>query len=321
MPYCPVCGARVEEEDRYCWNCGAPLEPAYMPSRKPVQPPSSLPSAIGEAFASLVRPSPPIMHPSIAVYEKRPPYTPTRKYLYIGIILTVTGLTLITLGRWTRFIGFTIAAFTSPILLLIWMYKNDRYEREPIPLIALTFGWGVVSAFPALLINTLLGWPPPFAALAEEPLKILGVYWLATHKTRGKEFNDHLDGMVYGAAAGAGFSGAENLLYLIRFAPLIGAPLIILIRSITPITHIICTGLAGRSLGLAKVRRGYVQPSDLIPGLLVAITFHSLWNAAGILSLLILLPIYLATFIKLAREAARDEVLWGYASGYAPVEP
>ena len=325
MPYCPRCGARVEEGDAYCWHCGFSLDVIYLVRKQPIQPPSSLAGAIKEAFVSIFKPSPYILHPSIAVYERLPPYTPIRKYLYVGVALTIIGLTLVTFGAWIWLLGFTIAAFTSPILMFIWMYRNDRYEREPLPLIALTFGWGVIAAFLALLVNTTIitnikWWIAPMAALTEEPLKAIGVYWLARHRNLGKEFNDHLDGMVYGAASGVGFAGAENVIYIIHFAPIVGAPLIIFVRSISPITHMVCTGLVGRSLGLAKVRKGYVQPADIIPGMLVAMVFHALWNAISIFSLLLLFPAYVAVFAKLIREARRDEVLWGYAKGYAPSE-
>ncbi|HDI42235.1 MAG TPA: PrsW family intramembrane metalloprotease [Candidatus Bathyarchaeota archaeon] len=320
MPFCPRCGARVEEGDAYCWNCGLPLDVIYMLRRRPVAPPPNLTSAIKEAYLSLFRPSPHIMYPTEAVYEKIPEYTPIKKYLIIGIVFVVVGLTLTTFGTWIRRLGFTLAAFTSPLLLLFWMYRNDRYEQEPISLVAFTFGWGVISTFIALLINTYMGWPAPFAALSEEPAKAIGLYWLARHKTLGKEFNDHLDGMVYGAAVGAGFAGTENILYIAHFAPLVGALTIILIRSLSPITHIICTALVGRSLGLAKVRKGEIHPTDIIPGLLVAMTLHALWNAANILSLTVLFPLYIASFAKLIREARRDELLWGYARGLAPKE-
>jgi len=314
MRYCPRCGSEVEEDSIYCEFCGMRLEGTPIIRKPPLHPPETTLESIIEAFRSLFMPTPHIRHPSPAVYETLPRYTPIKKYLIIGVILTVIGLTLTTFGIWIKFLGFTIVAFTSPAILLIWMYYNDRFEREPLSLIALTFGWGVISTFPALIVNTLMRWPPPFAALVEEPLKILGVYWLAKHKTLGKEFNDHLDGMVYGAAAGAGFAGTENILYIVRFAPKIGALTIIILRSITPISHMVFTAIAGRSLGIAKVRKGKINAKDLIPGLAAAITLHFLWNISSIISITILLPAYIMILTKLVREAQRDEILWGLAA-------
>ena len=78
---------------------------------------------------------------------------------------------------------------------------------------------------------------------------------------------------------------------------------------------------------MAKARKGYIESNDLIVALAAPILFHGLWNALatilGASSIIILMGMevyFIRIFKKIIREAQRDEVLWGYAAGRAPVE-
>lgn len=140
MPRCPMCGSRVSEEDIYCSRCGCSLneEPRPLPQlRKPTAPPTGLASSIKESFVSLFRPMPPVAKPTMLVYEKLPSYTPIKKYVYIGIALTLVGI------------------------ILLYVYPMVVYSIH-IPWLQFM---GAAIAAP----------------IVEEPLKILGVFWLARH--------------------------------------------------------------------------------------------------------------------------------------------
>lgn len=277
-----------------------------------------------EAMRSLFTSSPVRASPSGSVYTKRPP-KPLVRFLVLGVVLTCMGL-LVSYGQeWLRFLGYTFSAFAAPILYLVWMVRNDRYEREPLTLVLFTFGWGAFCAIFAAVFNTFVAIPlfgAPGAALIEEPLKLLGVYWIARHPSLGFEFNDHLDGMIYGAAAGAGFAGLENLSYIMRMIFDGGVPpfLAIVVRSAASFSHIAWSAVAGRSLGLAKALNGKSRVADLIPGLIVVVPLHFLWNLfSPAFALFILLPFNLVVLLRLVRTALDDEVRWGYATS-APVE-
>jgi len=128
--------------------------------------------------------------------------------------------------------------------------------------------------------------------------------------------------MVYGAAAGAGFAGLENLQYLMEMVTGQGLPMVgaIAVRSATSLCHIAWSAAAGRSLGLAKALNGRTRLADLIPGLIVAIPMHFLWNASPpFAALLLLLPLYSIILLRQVRAAQLDEARWGYQSS-APVE-
>jgi len=286
-------------------------------------PSPSLGGLVLEAVRSILSPSPITQPPSGAVYAKRP-YSSLRRYLLSAVALTLAGLFMGYGGKWLSYLGLTLAGFTAPVIYLVWMVRNDRFEREPLSIVAFTFGWGVFCGIFAAALN-LLVFPilgSPGASFVEEPLKLLGVYWIARHRRLGGEFNDHLDGMVYGAAAGAGFAGLENLYYLMemilgRGLPALGA---IAVRSAASFCHIAWSASAGRSLGLARALRGYTTLRDLLPGLAVAIPMHFLWNASPpVVSLFLLLPLYVAVLTRLVKAAQRDEENWGYPEA-APVE-
>jgi len=284
----------------------------------------TLGSLTWEAVKSIIRPPPVLQPPSGAVYAKRP-HSPMRGYLLAAVVLTVVGLFMGYGAAWLSYLGLTLAGFAAPILYLLWMVRNDRFEREPLTLIAVTFGWGVFCGIFAALLNLLVAGPllgSPGAAFVEEPLKLLGVYWLARNRRLSAEFNDHLDGMVYGAAAGAGFAGLENLYYILEMIVGGGLPAagVVVVRSASSFCHIAWSASAGRSLGLAKALRGDTRLRDLIPGLAIAIPMHFLWNASpAAFALFVLLPIYVIVVLRQVRAAQRDEARWGYPTS-APVE-
>jgi RsiW-degrading membrane proteinase PrsW (M82 family) len=277
-----------------------------------------------EAIRSLLNPSQVLSPPSGSVFARRPS-KPLLKYLFAAILLTLSALFLSYGEEWLSYLGYTLSGFVAPLVYLIWMMKNDRYEREPLTLIAFTFGWGAFCGIFAALLNILVAVPllgTPGAALVEEPLKLLGVYWLAKHSKLGAELNDHLDGMIYGAAAGAGFAGLENLYYITEMVFSGGSPPIIAIaiRSAASFNHIAWSAMAGRSLGLAKALRGHTRISDLVPGLLIAIPFHFMWNSfSPVITLFVLLPYTVSVLFRQVSAAQRDEARWGFVAS-APIE-
>jgi len=279
---------------------------------------------ITEAFSNLFKPTTIPQTPSCAIYERREP-SPLGRYTVMAALFLFGGMVLSFGNVWYQYLGLSIAGFSAPFLFLVWMVRNDRYELEPLPLIAYTFGWGAFCAVFAGILNVYLFIPIfgiPGAAFAEEPLKILGVYWLATQKANETEFNDHLDGMIYGAAVGAGFAGLENFYYLYTGIHVDSVPFLtaIALRSAASLNHIVWSAIAGRSLGLAKALRGYNTRSDILSGLFVAISLHFLWNYSDpLFALFLLLPFNLWSLSNMVKTAQQDEQNWGFTTK-APVE-
>ena len=116
-----------------------------------------------------------------------------------------------------------VAAF--PMLTFLGlMWWLDRYNREPLWLLGLTFLWGaLIATTMSFMGNTILGqaltetrWfhnqidgflqVALLAPLVEEPFKA-AIFILLI---RSRHLNTMTDGFVYGAAAGLGFGSRGN---------------------------------------------------------------------------------------------------------------
>ncbi|MCQ2272128.1 MAG: PrsW family glutamic-type intramembrane protease [Bacteroidales bacterium] len=113
------------------------------------------------------------------------------------------------------------------VILLIYIYKKDKNEREPLGLLLKTFGCGILTAIILLVfgvIKKLYGFEifafandsailKSFlqAAIPEEGLKFLFLYLVIWNN---REFNEHFDGIVYAVFLSMGFACLENILYV-----------------------------------------------------------------------------------------------------------
>ncbi len=279
---------------------------------------------------------PPIFSVPPSVYSRLPYTTIVRARHYLNYALGGLAVGLLLAFALVAAKNLALAFFPTLLISLIiaglymaWLYKNDRYEPEPLWLLAFAFGMGALSTLPAVILNNivilLFGRWMGAAAFVEEPLKMVGVYVIAVSPYLRDEFNDHLDGLIYGALAGIGFAFIENILYI---APQIarGNVLIVLARTASLIMHMFCTGLIGWWMGYLKVNGLPIDLKSIMPALLSSITVHMTWNTIaqlGILSLIdlfIFAPLLLYFVNKLAKEALIDEYYWGFAHGYAPIE-
>jgi len=118
----------------------------------------------------------------------------------------------------------SLAAGILPALAYIFLiYNFDKNEKEPKSLIAAALGWGAVPAvLVALAANLFFNLPPSligpeaveavkigiFSPLVEELLKGAIVLFFALK--RKKEFNNTLDGIIYGSMVGLGFAMTGN---------------------------------------------------------------------------------------------------------------
>lgn len=124
---------------------------------------------------------------------------------------------------------FTFAAAIIPSILLIrYVATSDKYP-EPAHMLWKTFGGGVLIVIPVLIValpaQYLIehspithfpighGFTTAFltAAFPEEFFKLLV---LVLFCARSPEFDEPMDGIVYGAVASLGFATFENILYV-----------------------------------------------------------------------------------------------------------
>ncbi len=144
-----------------------------------------------------------------------------------------------------RTILLVLAALLPAIILCIYVFKKDRVEKEPVGLLLLLLGLGVLSCFPAAKIEGLLFgiidtvFEPftfeeggllymnstPFrfyhicenfigVALVEEGLKWLILFFVTRNN---KNFNYLFDGIIYAIFVSLGFAAYENILYVTEY--------------------------------------------------------------------------------------------------------
>lgn len=187
-----------------------------------------------------------------------------------------------------------------PMFFFAWLvYWLDRYEKEPLGLLAAIFIWGaVVAAGGAFLLNSLFGMGVYLftasdaatslatgvvsAPLVEESLKGLAV--LLVFLAFRHEFDSILDGIVYAAIVALGFAATENAFYIYNYGYLEegmdGLLFIAFVRIIlVGWQHPFYTAFIG--IGLAVVRRNrslLLKLIVLITGWFAAIFTHAVHN-------------------------------------------
>jgi RsiW-degrading membrane proteinase PrsW (M82 family) len=184
----------------------------------------------------------------------------------------------------------------APGLFWLWFfYKRDRFEPEPKHLIARTFFLGILVAFPIVFAQAFFLFLPAFilyaviAPVTEEYGKFVVVrYGIYNHA----EFDEPIDGIIYGVSAALGFATIENIGYLLGsyFSPeeALGegasasdAVLFLFIaRSLLSVPgHAIWASFWGYALGRAKFALSPERGKKLIlNGLMLAIVSHGLFN-------------------------------------------
>ncbi|HEX5885136.1 MAG TPA: PrsW family intramembrane metalloprotease [Pyrinomonadaceae bacterium] len=222
-----------------------------------------------------------------------------------GLIALVLGLLVLLVigietGPVALLLGLVAATIPVPlyVVLVLWI---DRYEAEPLWMLATAFFWGaLVATFFAFLLNTTSGGivtaladaeaGEAFAAVISAPIVeetgkafILFVFFF----WRKDEFDGVVDGIVYASMAALGFAMTENILYYGKAAAMGGGGALtatVIIRGFfAPFSHPLFTSLTGIGLGLAR-QSSNIAVKFLTPivGLLMAIIMHSIWNGSAV---------------------------------------
>lgn len=194
---------------------------------------------------------------------------------------------------WTVSIAAAVVPTIVYVLILWWF---DRYEKEPRRLLWTAFLWGAV---PAIIISVIgesvLG--EPLAQLGEQGAQLVASSVLAPlveELTKGlallllciffhREFDDVLDGIIYGATVGFGFAMTENVFYFMNSFHQGGVESLsglVLMRSLVfGLNHALFTSIFGATLGYARnsKRTSWRWLAPLL-GLLGAMLLHGIHN-------------------------------------------
>lgn len=183
-------------------------------------------------------------------------------------------------GRVTLYVTLASCAFLAGWLV----YRYDMYEREPwyMVLFAVGLGFGAMFLVGRVEIEDrvvdALGRVPltvaaaASAAVVEELTRLILVLGLALF-IRG-QFNDPMDGIVYGCLIGLGMAIEESISYLGEAAVAETLPRGEIIRIMG---HVVMGGITGFGIGMFRMRmkRWLVAVAGCVS---VAITLHFLWD-------------------------------------------
>lgn len=185
---------------------------------------------------------------------------------------------------------FLVLLATLPSLLwLLWIWRRDRYQREPkwLVLLLLIVG-GLIAVAGTLVAVGLYEHQIPgeeespivnmlfTAALPEEFFKMLPVLLFAWFS---KHWDEPFDGIVYAGATALGFNLIETAGYMFEEASLGGALFQGIVRG-TLGGHMVYGIIMGFFLSRAKFSRGGARLGSLALALLVPTALHTTWNAA-----------------------------------------
>lgn len=114
------------------------------------------------------------------------------------------------------------AAAAPVMILLFYFYIRDKYEKEPLPLLAWGLLCGIYATFVIYGVGLWLEYlfvhqeTPLYtafisASLVEEGIKLLFMYSLIAHNPH---CNEPFDCVVYGVFVSLGFACIENMVYV-----------------------------------------------------------------------------------------------------------
>lgn len=220
-----------------------------------------------------------------------------------------------------------IAAVLPAIVLIIHIYNRDKWQKEPPRQLFKAFVYGVASAMIVLLlpafglvsevpgteISAQIGKAFRTAAIPEEMAKLF-MLWLFLRKC--KEFDEHMDAIVYAVCVGMGFAATENILYL--FSNLQSWVSTGIMRALISVpAHFFFAIIMGYYYSLAHFRLGKSRIMDAIFTLLIPVIAHGIFDAllfisamsqelAGVLTLVFIIGFF---FLRKFASSRVDKIL------------
>lgn len=230
-------------------------------------------------------------------------------------------------------------ALLPGILIVIYIFRKDKVESEPVNLILRMVILGACSCAPAAFLEGIVDSVlPPFpngslpyaftvaffsAGLIEEVCKFA---FLKVGIWKNREFDYRFDGIVYGVSTAIGFACLENVLYVMD-----GGISVAITRAFLSVPlHAFCGAFMGAYFGMAKyeyVKGNRSKASGLqIRGLILAIIIHGIYDTFAMwgfdfsfVLLLAFTAIIYVIGIKMINALEKDDWQMGfYNEGFEP---
>ena len=171
-----------------------------------------------------------------------------------------------------------LALAVAPVIwLLRYVYKKDKYEKEPLGMLIRAFLLGILAIPLDLILVGIINsiWTGSLvfysafweAGIPEEFCKWV-LFMLFIWKN--KNFNEFFDGIVYATFIGLGFACVENIMYVFQNETVAGAIHTGVVRALLSVPgHFLFGVVMGYYLGLAKFdaskRKKYLALSLVVP--------------------------------------------------------
>lgn len=180
-------------------------------------------------------------------------------------------------------------ALTPVFIIIVFMYFQDRYSKEPKLTLFVAFLLGIASVIPAIVIETLyellIGFKSgvnPFmtvlyaflgVGLTEEFSKFVFLRW---YIYKNRHFDEPMDGVVYSVMVSMGFAAIENIHYVIYSHDPLGTAIA---RSLTAVPAHACFGIImGLYFGMSKFTYTHKRFGFLLKSLLFATVAHGFYD-------------------------------------------
>ncbi|WP_243290085.1 glutamic-type intramembrane protease PrsW [Bacillus sp. FJAT-47783] len=176
--------------------------------------------------------------------------------------------------------GIISAGIAPGLAILSYFYLKDQYEMEPLSFVLRAFIMGALLVFPIMFIQYVLEvegiiTSPLLKAYISSGLLEEFFKWFIFYFTIYSHFHfdEHYDGIVYGASVSLGFATLENILYLIangvEFA---------LARALLPVSsHALFGVLMGYYFGKGKFSSNQ-QAKWLLLSLIIPFLLHGMYD-------------------------------------------
>jgi len=172
--------------------------------------------------------------------------------------------------------GVFISAIAPVFIIAFYIYFRDKYEKEPLLLLAKALAAGMLTVIPILFVERfLMGMMPAMgkvgsaayqaflvAGTTEEVFKYLALFLLIWNN---RNFNEQFDGIVYAVFVSLGFATLENIMYVTE-----GGIHTAAVRALTAVpAHAIFGITMGYYFGIARryseLKRVYLRRALWIP--------------------------------------------------------
>lgn len=223
---------------------------------------------------------------------------------------------------------YVLAAVVPAVVLMRYVYRQDRVEREPPRLLGGLALQGVYAALAAIVLetlgqsvlNALVSRDNPrhvvltaflVVAVVEEGTKF---FFLYRRTWRDPNFNYRFDAIVYAVFVSLGFAAFENVKYVFSYGLSVALP-----RAILAIPgHMGFAVFMGWFYGRAKLRSdlgdGLGARVNLALGYLAAVFLHGMYDTccmtgtarSTLVFAAVVAVLYLAVFRLIRREARND---------------